>query len=42
MKKYSFGIGKGRLEIDEEVAKVLKLEDLVKILEKLNKEEENE
>ena len=42
MKKYSFGVGKGRLEIDEEVANVLKLKDLVEILEKLNKEEENE
>ena len=42
MQKYSFGVGKGTLEIDEEVAKVLKLKDLVKILEKLNKEEGNE
>ena len=42
MKKYSFGIGKGTLEIDEEGAEMLKLKDLVKILEKLNKEEENE
>ena len=42
MKKYSFGIGKGTLEIDEEGAKMLKLKDLVEILEKLNKEEENE
>jgi len=42
MKKYSFGVGKGRLEIDEEVAEMLKLKDLVEILEKLNKEEENE
>ena len=42
MKKYSFGIGKGRLEIDEEGAKVLKLKDLVEILRKLNREDENE
>ena len=42
MEKYSFGVGKGRLEIDDEVAKVLKLKDLVEILEKLNKEEGNE
>ena len=42
MRTYSFGIGKGTLEIDEEVAKMLKLKDLVEILEKLNKEEENE
>ena len=42
MKKYSFGIGKGRLEIDEEGAKMLKLKDLVEILRKLNEEEGNE
>ena len=42
MKKYSFGIGKGTLEIDEEVAKVLKLKDLVEILRKLNEEEKED
>ena len=42
MKKYSFGIGKGKLEIDEEGAKMLKLKDLVEILRKLNEEEGNE
>ena len=40
--KYDFGVKEGTLEISGEVAKVLKLKDLVKILEKLNKEEENE
>ena len=38
MKKYSFGVGKGRLEIDEEGVKMLKLKDLVEILRKRNKE----
>jgi len=42
MKKYSFGVGKGRLEIDEEGVKVLKLKDLVEILRKLNKEKKED
>ena len=42
MKKYSFGVGKGRLEIDEEGAEMLKLKDLVEILRKLNKEKKED
>ena len=42
MEEYRFGVGKGTLEIDEEVANVLKLKDLVEILRKLNKEEKED
>ena len=42
MKKYSFGVGKGRLEIGDEEANVLKLKDLVEILRKRNKEEKED
>ena len=40
--KYNFGVKEGTLEIDEEVAKVLKLKDLVEILRKLNKEKKED
>ena len=40
--KYDFGVKEGTLEISGEVAKVLKLKDLVEILRKLNKEKKED